>query len=205
MMADGWIGATARTGLFVLAAALAGCGGGSDPGDVAGASRATEASATSAPATDAPAVTDAQTPVAKRFSDQLLDAVNAARATPRSCGTTAQPAVGTLAWDAQAEQAALAHAEYLQRNNRFSHTGENGSGVGDRLSATGYVWTHAGENIAAGFDDVAGVMRAWIDSPGHCVNLMNPAFTEVAVVLVPGTSANTYRSYWVMVLARPRG
>jgi len=192
-------------GLLMLAAALAGCGGESDPGEPASTSLATEAAATGGPASDtAMAGVDTRTAAASRFADQILDAVNTTRATARTCGTVAQPAVGTLAWAPQAEQAALGHAQYLQRNDAFSHTGENGSGVGDRLSATGYAWTHAGENIAAGFGDIASVMKAWIDSPGHCVNLMNPAFTELAVVLVPGTSANTYRSYWVMVLARPR-
>lgn len=204
MGADGRIGAETRARLLalatVIATALAGCSSG-DRGstDTAVASRATEASTAGA------ASPDTQAAAARSFADTILAAVNATRATPRACGTVAQPAAGTLEWDPLAEQAALAHAQYLQQNNLFSHTGANGSGIGDRLSATGYVWTHAGENIAAGFDDVAAVMKAWIDSPGHCVNLMNPAFTELAVVRVPGTSANTYRSYWVMVLARPRG
>lgn len=185
-------------GLIVLLAALFGCGGADEGALPAAVSPPAELAAPDAPGADAQAVT-------KGFVDEMLAAVNAARATPRVCGTNALPAAGGLAWSAPAEQAARAHATYLQRNDLFTHTGENGSGVGDRLSATGYAWSHAGENIAAGFDGVAAVTKAWIDSPGHCANLMNPAYTEVAVVLVPGTSANTYRSYWVMVLARPRG
>jgi uncharacterized protein YkwD len=29
-------------------------------------------------------------------------------------------------------------------------------------------------------------------------------FTEIGVVVIPGNSVNTYRTYWGMVLARPR-
>jgi hypothetical protein len=69
----------------------------------------------------------------------------------RNCGTTAFAAARPLAWQGQAEQAALAQAQYLQQNNLFSHTGAGGSSVGDRLTATGYVWSTVGENLAAGF------------------------------------------------------
>lgn len=47
-------------------------------------------------------------------------------------------------------------------------------------------------------------MKGWINSPGHCANLMGPNFTEIGVVVIPGYSTNTYRSYWGMVLGRPR-
>ena len=129
----------------------------------------------------------------------------APRPVPRACGSVSFPAARPLKWQGQAEQAAFAHAQWLQQNNRFSHAGAGDSSVGDRLTATGYVWQTVGENIAAGFGDVAAVVQGWVDSPGHCANLMNAAFTDLGVALVPGTSANTYRSYWGMVLARPRG
>ncbi len=134
----------------------------------------------------------------------MLERINAVRAVARNCGAADAPAVGPLVWQAQTEQAALAQAQYLQQNNLFSHTGAGGSNVGDRLTATGYVWQTVGENIAAGYTDLAAVMQGWLESPGHCVNLMNASFTDLGVAMVNGTSSNTYRSYWGMVLARPR-
>jgi uncharacterized protein YkwD len=181
----------------MLVAALAGCGGTDEGAPTPIGSMAAESAAPEAPGADV------QT-APKAFVDEMLGAANATRATARDCGASTLPAAGPLAWNPQAEQAALGHATYLQRNDLFTHAGENGSNAGDRLGATGYAWRQAGENIAAGFDGIAAVMQAWIDSPSHCTTLMNPAFTEVGVVLVPGTASNTYRSYWVMVLARPR-
>ena len=197
----------------VLAATLTGCGGGSAPtaGPTAPAAQnnaGTPSIGSDAPPppTATPSATSTATPssVSKAFADQVLEAVNTARATPRRCGSTDHAAAGPLRWHAQVEQAALAQAQYLQQYNLFSHTGANGSSVGDRVTATGYVWQTVGENIAAGYPDLAAVVQGWIDSPSHCVNVMNGSFTELGVVVVPGTSSNTYRNYWAMVLARPR-
>lgn len=208
----------AALGVIGLAAALAGCGGGDSgtPAAAPGAS-ASEQSGPAASAPSSPSSTTVATappansatgpvpaPVSKTFADQTLERINAARAIARKCGTADAPAVGPMVWHAQTELAALAHAQYLQQNNQFSHTGSGGSSVGDRLTATGYVWQTVGENIAAGYTDLATVLQGWLDSPGHCVNLMNGSFTDLGVALVNGTSSNTYRTYWGMVLARPR-
>jgi uncharacterized protein YkwD len=208
-----------------IAATLAACGGGGGDGasgsPSTGAPAAAPATAASAPAAPAAASTtpatstpetstttptgSAATPTSeKTFPDRVVEALNAARAVPRSCGGTAFPAAGPLRWQAQTEQAALAQAQYLQQNNLFTHTGANGSSVGDRLTATGYTWQSVGENLAAGYTDFAAVLQGWIDSPGHCVNVMNGNYVDVGVVLVQGTSSNTYRTYWAMVLGRPR-
>jgi uncharacterized protein YkwD len=215
----------AALGLACLVATLAGCGGGGDSGTPATAPGAgtSEQSGPAAPgtpaqaspgsastagapaaATPAPAPVTSVAPVSKTFADQTLERINAVRAVARKCGAADAPAVGPLVWQAQTEQAALSHAQYLQQNNLFSHTGTGGSNVGDRLTATGYVWQTVGENIAAGYTDLATVVQGWLDSPGHCVNLMNASFTDLGVALVNGTSSNTYRTYWGMVLARPR-
>jgi uncharacterized protein YkwD len=61
-----------------------------------------------------------------------------------------------------------------------------------------------GENLAAGFPDLEMTVKGWFDSEGHCVNLMNAAFTDLGVAEVLGSSTNTYKTYWGMVLARPQ-
>jgi uncharacterized protein YkwD len=191
-----------------VTAMLAACGGGGG-GDGSSGERSA-VSAADTPASTPTALAAAASPasigstVERAFSDRMLELLNAARSVARNCGATAYPAVGPLAWNTQTEQAARAQAEYLQQNNLFSHTGSGGSSVGERLTATGYVWSTVGENIAAGYTDMAAVVQGWIDSPGHCVNVMNGNFVDLGVVQIPGTSSNTYRTYWGMVLARPR-
>ena len=132
-----------------------------------------------------------------------MQRINDARAVARSCGSTAFAATTPLQWNSKTEDAARTQAVYLQTNNLFTHTGANGSTVGDRLTAAGYQWSTVGENIAAGYPDLASVMAGWLSSPGHCANIMNPAFADVGVAFQAGTSSNTYNTYWGMVLARP--
>jgi len=57
----------------------------------------------------------------------------------------------------------------------FSH----GTNFAARISASGYVWRAAGENIATGFQTPAGVVRAWMASTGHCQNILNPTYGNV--------------------------
>ena len=136
------------------------------------------------------------------FQASVLQAINQARATPRTCGQRRMAATPPLAWNARLGLAARAHADDMARHDYFSHTGRNGRNVAERVSDTGYAWSAVGENIAAGPDSVDAVMAGWLSSPGHCVNLMRPDFREVAVSCVQ-RSGNTYGRYWAMVLGSP--
>lgn len=216
--------------IAALAAAHTGCGGVQQAIDAAVAKQVEAAAASAASASAASASTTAvssagvtaantiatssptvasggaagTTVSSKDFIDKAIALVNAGRGVARKCGTTDYPAVGALKWQPQAEQAALTQIQYLQKNNLFTHDGASGSTVGSRLTATGYVWQSVGENIAAGFPDLEMTVKGWFDSEGHCINLMNAAFTDLGVAEVLGSSTNTYKTYWGMVLARPQ-
>lgn len=57
----------------------------------------------------------------------------------------------------------------------FSH----GSDFAGRITAVGFHWSSAGENIATGFSTPAAVVRAWMGSIGHCQNILNPTYRYV--------------------------
>ena len=92
----------------------------------------------------------------------------------------------------------------MQRDNTFGHEWPTGEHVWHRLVVSGYDWSRADENIAAGFRTLDSAMKAWIDSPSHCRALMRPDVVDVGVAVIPGEEGNTYLSYWAMVLAAPR-
>jgi uncharacterized protein YkwD len=131
-----------------------------------------------------------------------VGAINAVRAVARNCGSTAHAAAAPIAWHPQAASAALAHAQWLQQNNLFSHTGAGGSTPGQRLTAAGYAWLEVGENLAAGQPDLAAALQDWLASQGHCAILMHPSYVHAGLAMVPGSPGNSYRSYWVLVMAR---
>jgi uncharacterized protein YkwD len=130
----------------------------------------------------------------------MLTLINNARAVARSCGTTEYPAVSAVAWNCTLEMAAQGHSTSMADNDFFNHTGLDDSSPGDRITAAGYTWRTYGENIAAGYTDEESVMIAWLDSPGHCVNVMNGSFSEVGAA-VATNSASTYDIYWTQNFA----
>ncbi|MCU7920110.1 MAG: Ig-like domain-containing protein [Candidatus Thiodiazotropha sp. (ex Epidulcina cf. delphinae)] len=131
---------------------------------------------------------------------QMLTLVNNARGVARSCGTTNYAAAQMLAWHCNLEQAAQGHSTSMADNDFFDHTGLDGSSPGDRITAAGYAWRTYGENIAAGYPTVEDAVNVWLDSPGHCANLMNPSFTEMGAASADNPAA-LYRIYWTQNFA----
>lgn len=135
------------------------------------------------------------------FRAELLAAINQARATARTCGTESKPAVAALVWEDRLFSAAARHSQDMAANNYFSHDSLDGRKPGQRVSAEGYTWRSVGENIAAGYSTVAEVMQVWMNSPGHCNNIMSADKTEVGVSCVRATGAQ-FSTYWTMNLGR---
>ena len=135
------------------------------------------------------------------FAAELLRQINTARTASRTCGTRVLAATVALSWNGQLFNAAQGHSADMATHQYFSHTSLDGRTLGDRVTASGYVWRSVGENIAAGQRDVTTVMNGWLASAGHCENIMNPDFRDVGVACV--LSSKAFVPYWTMVLARP--
>lgn len=137
------------------------------------------------------------------FAEQMLYAVNQARSQEQNCGGQIMPAVPALTWDYDLESAAFSHSSDMANNNFMSHTGSDGSSPQDRIEAEGYSWSTWAENVAAGQNDINAVMTSWMNSPGHCKNIMNGSVTEMGASYVENSSTQ-YGIYWTQVFAKPR-
>lgn len=135
---------------------------------------------------------------------QILDAVNQARARPRNCGTRAFGAAAPVAWNGALAAAAVAHSRDMAAHRHFAHKGTDGSEVGTRAARAGYRWRTIGENIAAGQTSAQETVASWIESPGHCANLMNPAFTEMGAGYEIRREKMPGFAYWTQVFGVPR-
>ena len=124
---------------------------------------------------------------------KLLDAVNSYRAKGCNCGSEYFPPALPVVWNYDLERAAKAHSEDMNSKNYFDHIGKDGSAPGERIKKYNYIWTAYGENIASGNFTEESVVKAWIGSPGHCVNIMKGAFKDMGVA----KSGN----YWTQELA----
>jgi uncharacterized protein YkwD len=131
----------------------------------------------------------------------MLNAINTARASARSCGSKAFAAAPAVRWSTKLEAAAKAHSTDMRDRDYFAHEHPSGPKLSQRLATVGYTWSAYGENIAAGYGSLEAVMKGWLNSPGHCANIMSANFTEVGLALVNGGSK---RTYWTMDLGKPR-
>ncbi len=172
------------------------------------ATTTTRAATTTTAGTTTTTVASAGLPVAQTcglsgFQQELMERINQFRAAARTCGTLQYAAAPALKWNSKLFNSAAGHSADMAVKNYFSHTSQDGRSFSQRITGAGYAWRTAGENIAAGQTSVAQVMTGWINSPGHCANLMNRNFTEVGVACVRN-DASSYRTYWTMNLAQPR-
>jgi uncharacterized protein YkwD len=62
----------------------------------------------------------------------------------------------------------------------FTH----GTNFASRITAVGFDWSTAGENIAVGFTTPFQVVQGWMASTGHCQNILYPAFSQVGTGVV---------------------
>ncbi|HEX5024980.1 MAG TPA: CAP domain-containing protein [Agriterribacter sp.] len=121
----------------------------------------------------------------------MLDMINEVRTSGCTCGSTVMPSVAALAWNDQLAKAAYDHSKDMEVNNYFSHVSGNNETTGDRITAAGYNWRAYGENIALGQTTEQIVMNSWLNSEGHCKNIMNKSFKDIGA----GRSGN----YWTQV------
>ena len=93
-------------------------------------------------------------------------------------------------------EAAQAHAEDMAENNYLSHIALDGSTPADRVLEVGYDYAFIAENIAQGFVSEEDVMEAWMNSPGHAANILDPRAADFGLGLEDDT--------WVLLLGDER-
>lgn len=86
-----------------------------------------------------------------------------------------------LSHDSVLERAAQRHSQDMLVRDFFAHVNPDGEDPGDRITQAGYEWGSYGENIAAGYRTPRLAMEGWMQSEGHCENVLNPGFTELGV------------------------
>jgi uncharacterized protein YkwD len=140
---------------------------------------------------------------ASAVAQRVLALVNEARAHQRRCGRKKMSATHALTLSPTLTKAAAVQAADQAAHNFMGHRGTDGSEVGVRVTRTGYRWSSVGENVAAGQPDADTVVKAWLDSPGHCENIMGPQFREMGVAFVAAPKSEL-RMLWAQVFAAPQ-
>lgn len=93
----------------------------------------------------------------------------------------------------QLDSSSETHSSNMASRNFFAHCDlDTGTLPWDRMTAAGYSWNSAGENIAAGYSTPQAVVDGWMGSPGHRANILSTSFRELGIgyVLQAGDVAN---------------
>lgn len=134
---------------------------------------------------------------------RVLGLVNQARAQPRRCGSQSFNAASPLTLDPALTRAAATQAQAMAAGNFLDHQGRDGSTPADRATRAGYNWRSVAENIAMGQATPEAVVQDWLKSPGHCANIMEPAFRNMGVAFAVRPSSDG-GIYWAQTFGRTR-
>ena len=115
----------------------------------------------------------------------------------------AKAGCGPLTVNGTLTAVAQAHSADMAAHNYFDHNSQDGRSPFDRMTAAGYRYSTAAENIAAGQRTPQAVMTGWMNSPGHRANILNCALKEIGVGYATGSSS-TYGVYWTQDFGTPR-
>jgi uncharacterized protein YkwD len=99
-------------------------------------------------------------------------------------------------------RAAFLHCKWMAANAKMTHEQEDGSDVGDRVKAEGFVWGCVAENIAEGQQTCAEVMIKWLHSPGHNANIHDIHVNVMGACCLFSVQGAVRRPYWCVVFAR---
>lgn len=126
-----------------------------------------------------------------RVAAEMLERINRARRREGLPPAVASPLLS---------QVAQAHAEDMLRRSYFDHRNPEGQGPTDRARVAGYP-SGVSENLVAQRFSVEEAVDAWLDSPGHRRNLLDPGCREIGLGLAVGEGYDAapggYEVIWV--------
>lgn len=121
-------------------------------------------------------------PAWAQWEQEVLLLVNENRAAGANCDTEGEfgPAE-PLTMEPMLRCSARLHSMDMFERDFFDHTNPDGLDPFDRMAEAGFEGSYMGENIAYGQASPEQVMADWMESDGHCSNIMNPNFTLIGV------------------------
>lgn len=101
-------------------------------------------------------------------------------------GDRAENGIALLTIDPKLVAAAQAKANDMAARGYFAHIAPDGTDPWHWFREAGYDFDYAGENLAVDFSDSGDVERAWMDSPTHRGNILDPRFTHIGIASAQG-------------------
>lgn len=94
--------------------------------------------------------------------------------------------LGPLKENEALAKAALMKADNMFEENYWAHFAPSGYTPWDFILGAGYQFTFAGENLAKNFYTADDIVAAWMASPTHKENILNPRYQDIGIVVTEG-------------------
>ena len=128
--------------------------------------------------------------------EALLDEANKARQ---------KDGLPNLALNQKLNQAAHLKVTDMFEKQYWGHNAPDGTKPWKWLIEADYGYTKAGENLAKNFYTAEAVTTAWMDSPDHRKNILEPDYTEVGFAVASGMLEGKQTTIVVALYGRPIG
>lgn len=108
-----------------------------------------------------------------------------------------------LALDDKLTEAAMLKAQDMFKQQYWAHTSPAGTAPWYWFGQVGYNYTYAGENLAKNFTSSEAVSAAWMASPEHRSNILDPHYTQVGFAVVNGVLSSRSTTLVVALYGKP--
>ncbi len=100
-------------------------------------------------------------------------------------------------------EAAQLKANDMLVHNYFGHYSPTGVSPWYWFGKAGYAYTYAGENLAANFNSTSQLEHAWMASPEHRANILDPHYADIGIAIRTGYIGNDLTTVVVELFGAP--
>jgi Cysteine-rich secretory protein family len=111
--------------------------------------------------------------------------------------------LSVLSENSKLDGAALAKGNDMLAKGYWAHFAPDGTSPWSFFLNFGYKYKYAGENLARDFPDAASAVNAWMNSPSHKENILNPNYREIGIGVVEGNLAGAETTVIVQFFGAP--
>ena len=98
--------------------------------------------------------------------------------------------------------AVQAKLDHMFANQYWDHYSPTNVAPWDFILSADYAYQNAGENLGRDFNSTDALVNAWLESPSHRENLLNPAYKDIGVAIGHGTINGQETTLIVQLLGR---
>ena len=124
--------------------------------------------------------------IGMNFQPAYASSVNAGALISLTNQARVKAGLSQLNQNTKLSQAATLKSQNMIDKDYFAHNSPEGLNSWHWFRSVGYSYRVAGENLAIDFSDSESLFTAWMNSPTHKANIMDPQFSDIGIAVIAG-------------------